>query len=296
LSRKGWLLFGALCLIWGIPYLLIRVAVRDFSPPTLVFLRTAPAALLLLPLAARKGHLHALLPRWRWVLSFAVVELAVPWLLIARAEQHISSSMTGLLLATVPLMGAVLYGFVPGMEQLDKRRLAAWPPTGVIALVGIDVGQTDLLAVGEVIAGAVLRDRPAHDHPAPRRLPPGDERRNDGRHRLRPGRPDAPPAKRVRRGDRLRVGLADRSPGLRRLFELILEVGPGADGHHLINPPSPCSRRGHPEQPFTLHRRLPPILAGSVLATRRSALRRSPRRWPATRRATTRAFRYRTSG
>jgi drug/metabolite transporter (DMT)-like permease len=157
LSRKGWLLFGTLCLIWGIPYLLIRVAVRDFSPPTLVFLRAAPAALLLLPLAARGGHLRALLPRWRWVLAFAVVELAVPWLLTGRAEQHISSSMTGLLIATVPLMGAVLYTFVPGMERLDRRRLTGLIVgfAGVAALVGIDAGQTDLIAVGEVIVVAL---------------------------------------------------------------------------------------------------------------------------------------------
>ena len=157
MSRKGWILFGALCLIWGIPYLLIRVAVRDYSPPTLVFLRTAPAALLLLPLAARKGHLRTLLPRWRWVLAFAVVELAVPWLLIGRAEQHITSSMTGLLIATVPLMGAVLYGFVPGMERLDGRRLVGLIVgfAGVAALVGIDVEQTDLLAAGEVIVVAL---------------------------------------------------------------------------------------------------------------------------------------------
>lgn len=157
MSRKGWLLFGALCVIWGIPYLLIRVAVRDFSPPTLVFFRTAPAALLLLPLAVRRGQLRPLLPHWRWVLAFTVVELAGPWLLLARAEQHLSSSTTGLLIASVPLMGAVLYGFVPGMERLDRRRLVGLVVgfAGVAALVGIDIGQIDLVAVGEVALTAL---------------------------------------------------------------------------------------------------------------------------------------------
>ncbi len=156
MSRKGWLLFGALCIIWGIPYLFIRVAVRDFSPPALVFFRTAPAALLLLPLAVRGGHLRPALAHWRWVLVFAVVELAVPWLLLARAEQHISSSLAGLLIATVPLMGAVIYSFVPGMEHLDARRLAGLVVgfAGVAALVGIDLGHLDLVAVAEVIVTA----------------------------------------------------------------------------------------------------------------------------------------------
>jgi drug/metabolite transporter (DMT)-like permease len=132
------------------------VAVRDFSPPTLVFLRTTPAALLLLPIALRRGYLHPLLALWRWILVFTVVELAIPWLLIARAEQHISSSLTGLLIATVPLLGAVVYTFVPGMERLDRRRLAGLAVgfVGVAALVGIDVGRTDLAAVAEVVVVA----------------------------------------------------------------------------------------------------------------------------------------------
>ncbi|HJW75109.1 MAG TPA: EamA family transporter [Thermoleophilia bacterium] len=157
MSRKGWLLFVALCIMWGIPYLFIRVAVRDFSPPTLVLLRTAPAALLLLPLALRRGYVRPLLPLWRWILAFTVIELAVPWLLIARAEQHISSSMTGLLIATVPLMGAALYALVPGMERLDRRRLTGLIVgfVGIVALVGIDVGQTDLFAVAEVVLVAL---------------------------------------------------------------------------------------------------------------------------------------------
>ena len=82
MSRKGWLLFISLCVIWGIPYLLIRVAVRDLSPPALVFFRTLPAALLLAPLALHRGELGPAVRRWRWVLPYTIVELAVPWLLL----------------------------------------------------------------------------------------------------------------------------------------------------------------------------------------------------------------------
>ena len=72
MSRRGLLLFGVMCVIWGIPYLLIRVSVRELSPAFLVFARTGFAALLLLPLAARRGELRVLLPHWRPLVLFAV--------------------------------------------------------------------------------------------------------------------------------------------------------------------------------------------------------------------------------
>ena len=65
MTRRGALLFAAMCVIWGIPYLMIRVAVRELAPVTLVFLRTGLAAALLVPLAARRAELRPLLGRWR---------------------------------------------------------------------------------------------------------------------------------------------------------------------------------------------------------------------------------------
>lgn len=152
MSRKGWLLFSSLCVIWGIPYLLIRVAVEELSPATLVFFRTAPAALLLIPLAMRQGKLRSLLPHWRWVLAYTAAEVTVPWLLLSHAEQRLSSSMAGLLVATVPLLGAVTYRFFGNHDPIDARRLIGLLVgfAGVAALVGIDVGQIDMGAVGEV--------------------------------------------------------------------------------------------------------------------------------------------------
>jgi drug/metabolite transporter (DMT)-like permease len=152
LSRKGWLLFAALCIIWGIPYLLIRVAVREISPPTLIFLRTAPAALLLLPLAIRGGQIGPLLRQWRWVLAYTVSELVVPWLLLFRAEQHLSSSLAGLLIAAVPLIGAVLSRLTSAHEPLGARRLVGLfiGFGGVAALVGMDVGTVDMAAMAEM--------------------------------------------------------------------------------------------------------------------------------------------------
>jgi drug/metabolite transporter (DMT)-like permease len=139
-------------LIWGIPYLLIRVAVREFSPPTLVFARTLPAALILLPLALRRNQLRPLLRHWRWIAAFAGVELAIPWLLLTRAEQHLPSSTAGLLVASVPLIGAVLYRLSPQTDQLDRRRVGGLLVgfAGVAVLVGFDVSHSNHLALVEV--------------------------------------------------------------------------------------------------------------------------------------------------
>lgn len=157
MSKKGWLLFLSLCVIWGIPYLLIRVAVQEMSPVALVFLRTGPSALLLLPLALYRGRIRALLVHWPWVVVFALVEITMPWLLLSHAEQRLSSSMAGLLVATVPLIGAVLTRFVGPAEAFDVRRVAGLLLgfSGVAAVVGLDVGTLDLAAVGEVVAVAI---------------------------------------------------------------------------------------------------------------------------------------------
>lgn len=78
MTRRGWLLFLAMCLLWGIPYLLIKVAVRDLSPPTLVFGRTAIGAAVLLPVAAMRGQLRPVLAYWKPILAFTVLEIPGP--------------------------------------------------------------------------------------------------------------------------------------------------------------------------------------------------------------------------
>jgi drug/metabolite transporter (DMT)-like permease len=151
-TRRGWLLFGSLCVIWGIPYLLIRVSVRELTPATLVFGRTALASALLLPVAAKRGELRPLIAGWRPLLVFAVIEIAAPWLLLGSAEQRLTSSLTGLLLAAVPLIGAVVAGVTGDDDPLGGRRLVGLllGLAGVSALVGLDVGGTSITPLAEV--------------------------------------------------------------------------------------------------------------------------------------------------
>jgi len=150
-TRRGWLLFLALSVIWGIPYLLIKVAVRELTPASLVFLRTALGALLLLPAVMKNGNLRALLPRWRPILLFTLVEVALPWWLLSDAERRISSSLSGLLVASVPLLGALLSRLTGAHEPLGTRRLAGLGVgfAGVVALLGLDL-RGDVAAIVEM--------------------------------------------------------------------------------------------------------------------------------------------------
>ena len=141
-----------MAVIWGIPYLLIKIAVGGLTPASLVFSRTLIGAALLLPVAAARGWLAPLLPYWRWVLAYTLVEVSLPWFLLADGERRLSSSLTGLLIATVPLIGALLQLLTRGDDRLDRRRVSGLliGLIGVAVLVGLNASFKDLSAVGEV--------------------------------------------------------------------------------------------------------------------------------------------------
>ncbi len=157
MTRRGALLFAAMCVIWGVPYLMIRVAVRELAPVTLVFFRTSLGALILLPFALARGELRPAFRQWLPLLAYTVVEVAIPWVLLARAETQLTSSLTGLLLAAVPLVGAVVVGFTGTRERQGRRRWIGLLVglVGVSALVGLDVGEVNTAALVEVFAVAV---------------------------------------------------------------------------------------------------------------------------------------------
>ena len=152
MTRRGWFLFTAMAVIWGVPYLLIKVAVTDLSPVALVFLRTTIGAGLLLPVAAARHQLRPLLSQWRSLIAYSAIEVGLPWLLLSDAERQLSSSLTGLLIAAVPLVGVVLARIVGSDDTLDGRRVAGLLVgiVGVGALLGLDVGRSNLRSVAEL--------------------------------------------------------------------------------------------------------------------------------------------------
>lgn len=141
ITRRGWVLFGLMGAVWGIPYLLIKVAVKHLDPPVIVFGRTSIAAVVLLALAARAGALRPALAHWRAVLAFAAIEMAGPWWLLTNAERTLPSGLTGLLVACVPLVGAVAAFLLGDRTALRPLRLAGITCglAGVVLLVGHDL-------------------------------------------------------------------------------------------------------------------------------------------------------------
>jgi drug/metabolite transporter (DMT)-like permease len=151
-TRRGLVLFGLMSVIWGIPYLFIRVAVAEITPSALVLARTGLAAAILLPIALARVDLRPVLARWRWVVAFAAIEIAIPWVALGSAEQHLSSSLTGLLIAGVPLVGTTLALATGGADRLRRTGLLGLliGLVGVAAIVGGDYATSDPTALLQV--------------------------------------------------------------------------------------------------------------------------------------------------
>lgn len=169
MTRRGLVLFSLMSVIWGVPYLFIRVAVAEISPATLVLARTVLAAAILLPYAIARVDLRAVLARWRWVVAFATVEIAIPWIALGSAEQKVTSSLAGLLIAGVPLVGTVLALVTGSADRLGRAGVAGLliGLLGVAAIVWGNFATTDpaallelaIVVVGYAVGPAILARR-----------------------------------------------------------------------------------------------------------------------------------------
>ena len=172
-SSRGWILFLAMSIIWGIPYLMIKVAVEGVSVPVLVLARTAVGAAVLLPLAFNGQTLTIVRNHWRALLGFAFFEIIAAWWLLSDAERHLTSSMTGLLIAAAPIIAAILDRFTGG-ERLGYKRIIGLSIgiSGVAVLAGPHFGGSTwpiievlmvatCYAIAPLIAARYLADVPA---------------------------------------------------------------------------------------------------------------------------------------
>ena len=143
MSRRSWIQFGFLAAFWGASYLFIKVALDDvFEPPMIVFLRTALAALVLVPFALKSGALGALRGRLGVVAFLALLQVAAPFMLISFGQEHISSSLAGILVATAPIFTFLLAIWISQEERAHGVGLAGvgLGIVGVVLLLGIDAG------------------------------------------------------------------------------------------------------------------------------------------------------------
>jgi len=160
MSQRAWVLFAAMAVIWGIPYLFIKVAVEEIHPAALAGMRTLLAALILLPLAWRAGAIRPALRHWPYVAAFGVLEMAIPWVLIGHAEIRVASGFAGLVIAAVPMFGMLVALALGDRHAISRTRLLGLATgfVGVGALVGIESiqGTVDPLSVVELLAVALL--------------------------------------------------------------------------------------------------------------------------------------------
>jgi drug/metabolite transporter (DMT)-like permease len=159
MSRRAWGAFAAVSVLWGLPYLFIKVADDGGMPPLdLAWLRIALGAAVLVAIAWRAGTLAGLRGHLSWLLAFAVAEIAIPFPMIAAGEQHVASSTAAILIATTPLLIALLsLRFEPSERVTGLRLLGLLAGlAGVAFLVGVDVSgdSGELLGVGAVLIAA----------------------------------------------------------------------------------------------------------------------------------------------
>jgi drug/metabolite transporter (DMT)-like permease len=141
-SWRAWMAFAALGIIWGLPYFFVKLALQELSPAAIAWARVVLGTLILLPIAWQRGALRAVMDHKLAVSAFAVVEFVIPFSAISLGERWISSALTGILIATVPLTVALLSRFFGLHERLGVSRLAG-------LLLGL-VGVATLLGFGTI--------------------------------------------------------------------------------------------------------------------------------------------------
>jgi len=157
-TRRGWFLFLTMSLLWGVPYLFIKVALGELSPAVVVFARLALGALVLIPWALLTGAFAGLRVQWRSVVALGAL-IAGAFAMITIGERHITSSLTGLLIAAEPLLLAVLAWRFAADERVTGVRLVGLLVgfTGVLVLLGVDLAgdASAVLGAGLVLLAAV---------------------------------------------------------------------------------------------------------------------------------------------
>jgi len=162
MSRRGWFLFLLVGFLWGIPYLFIKVAVDPedgFTPATVVCLRTAIGAAILIPIAIKQRHFISAIRGWRHVAAYALLEMIGPWILIGTAEQKISSGLAGLLVASVPIWATIFASMRGDKTVWHHKRLFGIVVgfIGLVAVVGIESikGSADPLSIFMVLLASI---------------------------------------------------------------------------------------------------------------------------------------------
>jgi drug/metabolite transporter (DMT)-like permease len=150
MSRKGWALFALVGVLWGVPYLFMKVAVEELATPVIVFSRLFIGAAVLIPVALSQKAVRSALKYWRYIAFYAVLEMVIPWTLITNAQKNLSSGVVALLVSTVPIWATLFAHHTGDSTAAHRTRIFGI----AIGLVGITflVGFETLNDVGNIRA------------------------------------------------------------------------------------------------------------------------------------------------
>lgn len=161
MSRRSWWHFGLVGLLWGVPYLFMRIAVKEFEPSVIVFSRVLIGSAILLPIAFKRKAIKPALPYFKYIAFYALCEMTLPWILITSAEKEINSGLAGLLIATTPIWASIMAAALSDDRTVfHSRRLIGMLVgfIGLIFIVGVESlsGSANIWAIGAVVLAAIL--------------------------------------------------------------------------------------------------------------------------------------------
>lgn len=159
MSRKSFIYFGVVGVLWGIPYLLMKVAVEDFPPAVVVAGRTLVGALILIPIAVYRKRFNGAVLGLKFVAFYALLEMIGPWILISIAAQELNSGLSGLLVSTVPIFATIITSMRGDHSVWQLKRIFGIVVgfLGLILVVGIEsiTGNSDPLSILMVLVASV---------------------------------------------------------------------------------------------------------------------------------------------
>ena len=161
MKRTSWIYFALVSVLWGVPYLFIRVAVApgQFTPAFVVFSRVAIGAALLIPYAIKRGVLKPALRQWKWIAAYGLLEMVGPWGLISQGETKVNSGLAALLIATVAIWATILNGALGDKTVWHSTRLIGLAVgfIGICLVVGIESlkGKVNVVAILMLLLAAI---------------------------------------------------------------------------------------------------------------------------------------------
>jgi drug/metabolite transporter (DMT)-like permease len=160
MTRKHLGQFILVGFLWGVPYLFMRVAVREWPPALVVFGRVLIGSAILFPIAIRRGSVRESLKGFKWIFVYALLEMCGPWYLITHAETKINSGLAGLLVATVPIWSTIYSSMAGDKSVWHHKRLLGiiFGFIGLVSIVGIETisGAADTFSVLQTVFAAIL--------------------------------------------------------------------------------------------------------------------------------------------